>query len=616
MINKDTLIKQEKEILYNKTLTTNPISGAGFMPRMSASVARTTSNRLYGGYNSNNTDRVFATTDFREIIGSLSSTLKGKTNIADFYSSLHSLLVNKLGAQFSAIGLFQEKSKCINIKLTDKVGGTYSSRVFLSDDTNPIVECFNSQETVIKKDSKFLKLSYLQSPAVAVIPLISVNECLGVMIIGDNKVEENADLYSLIASHYALFMHNAELMEQANAHANTDSLTSLHNHRGFQEILSTELEKAEKAKSTLSVIMMDVNNISKINRELGHAKGDEVIKLVAEKVKQNIRSNDTAGRYGGDEIAIILPDTDTNEAKYLAEYLTYSLSCCFIDDVGPVKVSVGIANYPQCAKDQEKLLVSAEQAMYISQSKGYKDGMSAIISSSDFNFWDDMALHSFAEVLTKRHSQLGVNFEEELVTKFANEEISSQHHLEELATSLAGAIDAKDPYTKGHSTSVSKYAEALARALNMPEAEVQRIKLGALLHDVGKIGIPESVLKKPTHLSDEEWEVMKQHPTIGAEKVLMQNEALKDLMPMVKYHHEHIDGSGYPCKLKGDEIPLEARIVAVADTYHALISDRPYRKGLGVEKACEILQSGAGIQWDAELVRKFIQIAPALATTI
>lgn len=98
--------------------------------------------------------------------------------------------------------------------------------------------------------------------------------------------------------------------------------------------------------------------------------------------------------------------------------------------------------------------------------------------------------------------------------------------------------------------------------------------------------------------------------------MLMQNEALKDLIPMVKYHHEHIDGSGYPCQLKGDEIPLEARIVAVADVYHALISDRPYRKGLGVEKACEILQDGAGVQWDAELVRKFIQIAPSLATTI
>ncbi|MGN0017585.1 MAG: HD domain-containing phosphohydrolase [Candidatus Gastranaerophilaceae bacterium] len=617
MINKDILIKQEKEILYNKTMTSNPISGSGFMPRFGANVtSRPTSNRLYGGYNNLNNNIVLATTDYREIISSISASLKGKTNPSDFYSSLNSLLTRKMGAQFTAVGLYQEKSKCINIKLTDKVGGTYSSRVFLSDDTNPIVEAFNSQEMVIKNDSKFLKLSYLQCPTVAIIPLMSVTECLGVMIIGDNKVEEHSDLYSLIASHYALFMHNSDLIEQTKAHANTDTLTSLSNHRGFQEILSSELEKAEKSNSTLSVIMMDVNNISKINRELGHAKGDEVIKLVAEKVKQNIRSNDKAGRYGGDEIAIVLPDTDTNEAKYLAEFLTYSLSCCFIDDVGPVKVSVGIANYPQCAKEQEKLLVSAEQAMYISQSKGYKDGMSAIISASDFNFWDDMALHSFAEVLTKRHSQLGVNFEEELVNKFASEEISSQHHLEELAASLASAIDAKDPYTKGHSTSVSKYSEALARALNMPEHEVQRIRLGALLHDVGKIGIPESVLKKPTHLSDEEWEIMKQHPTIGAEKVLMQNEALKDLMPMVKYHHEHYDGTGYPCQLKGEEIPLEARIVAVADTYHALISDRPYRKGLGVEKACEILQSGAGTQWDAELVRAFIQIAPALATTI
>lgn len=99
-----------------------------------------------------------------------------------------------------------------------------------------------------------------------------------------------------------------------------------------------------------------------------------------------------------------------------------------------------------------------------------------------------------------------------------------------------------------------------------------------MLHDVGKIGIPETVLKKPSNLSDEEWEIMKQHPVIGAEKVLAPNEALRDLIPMVKYHHERIDGSGYPEKLKGDEIPLAARIVAVADTFHALISDRPTEK--------------------------------------
>lgn len=616
-MNKVDIRTEEKEVLYNRTLVSNPINrGVQRMPMMN--VSRTTSsNRLYGGY-IQNIDNVNSAVkvDYKDVIEVLSSALLGKSKVADFYNSLHSFITKRLGCHFTAVGLFQPQSKCINIKLTDKVGGTYSSRIFLSDDTNPIVECFNTQSAIVKHDSKFLKLSYLQQPKVAILPLMSVSECLGVMVIGGNNVEEDVDLYSLIANHYALFMHNADLLEKANEHANTDNLTSLSNHRGFQEVLSQELAKAEKSNSEVSVIMMDVNNISKINRELGHAKGDEIIKLVAEKVKQNIRTTDTAARYGGDEIAIILPETSTSEAKYIAEYLTYSLSCCFVDDIGPVKVSVGIANYPECAKDQEKLLILAEQAMYISQSKGYKDGMSAIISSSDFNFWDDMALHSFAEVLTKRHSQLGVNFEEELVQKFNNEEISSQHHLEEMATSLAGAIDAKDPYTKGHSTSVSRYAEALARAINLPEQEVKRISLGALLHDVGKIGIPESILKKPTHLSDDEWQVMKQHPVIGAEKVLMQNESLKDLIPMVKYHHEHYDGTGYPCQLKGEEIPLSARIVAVADTYHALISDRPYRKGLGVEKACEILKMGAGIQWDAELVRKFIQIAPSISTTI
>ena len=446
--------------------------------------------------------------------------------------------------------------------------------------------------------------------------MISVNKCIGVMIIADIYIDSAEKIYNFIANYTALTMDNISLIEKTQEHFNTDNLTQLYNHRGFQECLTKELKNAEYNNTEVSVVMMDVNNISKINRELGHIKGDEVIKLVAEKVKNNLRKSDVAGRYGGDEIAIILPNTDISEAKYIAEYITYSLSCCFIDDVGPVKVAVGIASYPECAKEQEKLLILAEQAMYISQAKGYKDGMSAIISSADFNFWDDAALKSYAEIITKRHAQMGINFEEELVHKFNSEQISSQNHLEEIAKSLAGAIDAKDTYTKGHSTSVSRYSEALARAINLPEKDVERISLGALLHDVGKIGIPENVLKKPDKLSDEEWNIMKQHPVIGAEKVLKPNESLRDLIPIVKYHHEHVDGSGYPEHLKGDEIPLSAKIVAVADAFHALVSDRPYRKGLGLETACDILLQGAGKQWDANLVTKFLQIAPSLVGKI
>lgn len=607
--------KQKVDQIVKTAQTTNPITSdtSSIVARINNFNTNKTSNRMYGGYMNAGYHKVI---DFSDLILGLNSNLINKSGESELFSAIHDLFSEKLNNIYTAFGIYHEKSKCINLKLFSSMGNTYTSKIFLSDEQNPVIKCFLNDEPLYIDNNKFLNIPYLKDSSSLILPLNVVNSCKGVMIVGKDDLEEHIGLFSFIANYSALYLQNIELMEQANKYANTDTLTGLYTHRGFQEILAAELKRAADKDSVLSIIMLDVNNISKINRELGHAKGDEVIKLLAEKVKQNIRSTDKAGRYGGDEIAIILPDTNTSDAKYLAEYITYCLSCCFVDDVGPVKVSVGITTFPEASRDQEKLLILAEQAMYISQAKGYKEGMSAIVSSSDFNFWADEALNSFAEVIAKRHAQLGIDFEEELVHKFNNEKIISQNHLMELANSLAGAIDAKDPYTKGHSTSVSRYSEALARAINLPEDQVQKIKLGALLHDVGKIGIPENVLKKPDKLSDDEWQIMKQHPVIGAEKVLAPNEALRELIPMVKYHHEHIDGSGYPEHLKGDKIPLEARIIAVADTYHALISDRPYRKGMSVEKACEILKEGAGKQWDSDLIRHFITIAPSLSTII
>jgi len=594
---------------------TNPLTSeiSNIVAKINNFNTNKTVNKMYGGYVNASYSKVI---DYSDLVYSLNSAISSKTDTHSLFNAVHNLFCEKLNSLFTAFGIYQEKSKCINLKLFSSLGNTYTSKIFTSDENNPVSKCFSSCESVYYPNNSFLNIPYLKNSPSLILPLNTITGCKGVIIIGKDYLENHIGLFSFIANYCALFIHNLELLEKTNKYANTDTLTGLYTHRGFQEVLSNELNSAKEKGSTLSIIMLDVNNISKINRELGHAKGDEVIKLLAEKVKQNIRSTDKAGRYGGDEIAIILPDTNTSDAKYLAEYITYCLSCCFVDDVGPVKVSVGIATYPECSQDQEKLLILAEQATYISQARGYKEGMSAIVSSSDYDFWADDALNSFAEVISKRHAQLGIDFEEELVHKFNNEKIISQNHLMELANSLAGAIDAKDPYTKGHSTSVSRYSEALARSVNLPEDEVQKIKLGALLHDVGKIGIPEQVLKKPDRLSDEEWQIMKQHPVIGAEKVLAPNVALRELIPMVKYHHEHIDGTGYPEQLKGDEIPLAAKIIAVADTYHALISDRPYRKGMSVEKACSILNEGSGKQWDSELVRHFIAIAPSLSTSI
>lgn len=610
-------MKQQDNIITKKnnnlkrTPITSPITQEHLVSKVNSLTFNNNLNPLGNPQNKTFNNEKNISLDYKFVIDRLVQ-ISSITNINEFYSNIYSIISQNIESDFLAVGIYKEKSNCINLRLQDKLSNVYSTKVFLKDTDNPIVQVFLEQKTIFKENIDFLKISYLKSDGVVLLPLMSVNKCIGILLIEDKYARQNISIYNLIANYVALYSHNFDLIEKSDEFVNTDNLTMLYNHRGFQEILTKEISRAEMNKQCLSVVMMDICNITSINRELGHAKGDEVIKLVAEKIRQNMREGDIAGRYGGDELALILPNTSIEQAKYVAEYLTYSLSCCFIDDIGPVKVSVGISTYPDCSKDKYGLLVLAEQAMYISQAKGYKDGMSAIISSADFNFWDDVALKSYAEVLGKRHAQLGINFEEELISKFNAEHSVSENRIAEIAISLAGAIDAKDPYTKGHSTSVSKFSEALARAINLPEDEVERIKLGALLHDVGKIGIPETVLKKEGPLSEEEWCIMKQHPVIGTEKVLMPNPSLRDLIPIVKYHHERIDGKGYPEGLKNGDIPLAAKIVAIADTYHALISDRPYRKGMNIEKAITILNEGAGTQWDTNLIRIFIQIAPSL----
>ena len=580
---------------------------------------RKTSNRLYGRH-LNQSQSLFSfqnNVDALEILYEFSSIAKAKEKAEDVYYSLHNLLITRMGFTFTALGLVNPQSNCINLKLLDRIGNVYLSRATMNETSNPIVKTFIDKIPQSISDTTFLNISYLQDSNVLIMPILLHGKCSGVFIAGYNELSQQTnDILQILIDYLALHIVNNQLAEKVSFQSDIDALTGLKTHRAFQEKLSEEIVNSEETENPVSVIIFDINNISQINREFGHAKGDEIIKLVSEKIKQNIRSVDVAGRYGGDEIAIILPDTDNSEACYITEFLNYSLSCCLIDDVGPVRVSIGIATYPTCSKEQEKLLILAEQAMIISKNKGYKNGMSVLVNAQDINFWNDSALDSFAAVIAKRHSQLGLNFEEEIVKKFHNDSNNSNNHMIDVVASLAGAIDAKDTYTKGHSHSVSRYSEALARTMNLPEDEVERIKLGALLHDVGKIGIPENVLKRPGKLEDDEWEIMKQHPVIGAKKVLEPVETLKDLIPMVMHHHEHWDGSGYPLGLKGEEIPLAARIVAVADTFHALISDRPYRKGLPLQKALEILRVGAGIQWDKELVRKFIVIAPSLSTII
>ncbi len=607
-------LKNEKQISITKqqeftnTMSSNPIEGTRIMPL----VQNASSNRLYGGYNNS----FFKPSElvYSEIISVVNSAFLGQRDAIELFHSIHNKISAKFNLNFSALGLHNKNY--INLKLIDKNGATYNSKILLSETDNLIVKAYENKHIIHTQDSNYLKLNYLSSSPTTILPLLVNGECLGVMIFSDTNNNQFLELYKLITNYYSVIVKNRTLEELVDKNTDTDTLTGLFNHKKLQEDLTQEITECSNLNKNLAFCIIDIANISEINAELGHAKGDSIIREVAKKIQKNVRNTDILGRYGGDEIAIIMPDTSVDEAKYVCEFLLYNLSCTMFDDLGQLKFSCGISMYPDDSDKQEKLNLLAQQALYVSKSKRLESGQSEIVATSDYNFWDEQAVKGFAYVLSKKHGTNAANIEEELINQFHNENILSSDHLLEVVSSLAAAIDAKDTYTKGHSSSVSRYSEALARAINLPSNEVERIKLGAMLHDVGKIGIPEQILRKPTALSDDEWQIMRQHPAIGADKVLKPNKSLHDLIPMVKYHHEHIDGSGYPYGLKGDEIPQSARIVAIADAFHALISDRPYRKGLSVTKACEILKMGAGVQWDKDLIRQFIIIAPSLATNV
>ncbi|MDD3013113.1 MAG: diguanylate cyclase [Candidatus Gastranaerophilales bacterium] len=579
---------------------------------------RKTANRLYGGYNNSpqpygyqrNIDPVDVISDF------CSSARSGKTS-EDILSCVHNTAISKLGYSFTAIGLVNKKANYIQLKFTDYIGNIYSSKIILSEYKNPIIECYINKTKKNIDNFGFLNVPYFQNSPGIIFPLMNQGECMGIFIAGSSSLnQQNTDLINILTDYLSLFIINKNLSEKLIKNPDVDTLTGLKNHKDFHENLSLEMKNAEYNGQPVSVIIFDIINISKINREFGHSKGDEIIRMIANKVKQNIRDIDIAARYGGDEIAVILPGVDNAKAIYMAEYINHNISCCLIDDIGEIKLSIGVSTYPTCSKQKEKVLILAEQAMLISRNKEYHNGISSIVSAQDIDFWNEMALDSLAAVIAKKHSQWGINFEDELVNQFHNESMNCTSHIIDVVTSLAGAIDAKDTYTRGHSQEVCRYTEALARTINLPPSEVERIKLGALLHDVGKIGISESILRKQTALNDQEWEIMKQHPRIGVEKVIKPISSIRDLIPIIIHHHERWDGTGYPDKLAGVNIPLGARIVAIADAFHALISDRPYRKGLNLYQAIEVLRAGAGIQWDKELIRKFIIIAPSLVSKV
>ncbi len=385
---------------------------------------------------------------------------------------------------------------------------------------------------------------------------------------------------SILVTQAAGSWQNVLMHERVEALASEDGLTGLLNHRSFHKRIEQEVARAGRAQDEpLALAMIDLDNFGRINNTYGHQAGDATLVAVAMVLRESARYADVPARYGGDEFALILPRTELDEALAVAERVRGALTGLHIIHEGAairVNASIGVAVLPLHAVTSAGLIRAADQAVYSAKDAG-KGRVGRPEDSLLAQGHDITAL-----VAQLEHANLAT------------------------VEALATAVDAKDPYTRGHSRRVSDYAAAVAYALNQSPEDIARVRRAGLLHDVGKIGVPDAILLKPSALTDEEFGVIKQHPEIG-ERVLQGLPFLAEILPAVRHHHERWDGRGYPDGLAGEAIPPDAAILAVVDAFDAMTSSRTYRHALPTHEALRRLHEGSGTQFDARIVAAFTQ---------
>jgi len=470
------------------------------------------------------------------------------------------------------------------------------------------------------------------SGAAIAFPVFYGEQLHGVLYVESSEAVDFSDeevlLLRTLADLIAGALHNALTFQKAQEQAITDGLTGVKTHRFFMEALSSEWKRSTRAGRAFALVLMDLDRFKFVNDFYGHLEGDLVLQRVGHILETNCRRSDVVARYGGDEFVILMPETTMEQARQLASKLRGWVCADPLLREKNISASFGIACYPLHGSSPQELIQVADASMYLSKHQGGNTVSTADhFDPNEAKKWKRDVLEAYLGVTLKRLFATGPEAFEEIyqrLTQFtsslaATEDFSGKsgsaaadapsalpQAVLETVTSLAFAIDAKDHYTQGHSQKVSAYAALIAEAMNMSDAEVEEIRLGAVLHDIGKVGIPENILNKSGPLNPEEWETMKSHVKFGA-KILEPLSPLARVREMVLHHHEYFDGSGYPEALAGENIPLGARIIAVADAYDTITSDRTYKKARNAADALAELERCANAQFDGRIVEVFVR---------
>ena len=472
------------------------------------------------------------------------------------------------------------------------------------------------------------------------LPIFYAEQLHGVLYVESEQARDFSDeevmLLRTLADLVAGALHNALTFQKAQEQAITDGLTGVKTHRFFMEGLSAEWKRSTRAGRNFSLVLMDLDRFKFVNDFYGHLEGDLVLQRVGHILETNCRRSDVVARYGGDEFVILMPETNMEHARQLASKLRGWVSADPLLREKNITASFGIASFPLHGSSPQELIQVADASMYLSKHQGGNAVSTADhFDPSESKKWKRDVLEAYLGVTLKRLFATGPEAFEEIYQRLKQfteslaasqgETIATENDADgpqalpqavlDTVTSLAFAIDAKDHYTQGHSQKVSAYAALIAEAMNMGDSEVEEVRLAGILHDIGKVGIPESILNKSGPLNPEEWETMKSHVNFGA-KILEPLRALARIQKMVLHHHEFFDGSGYPEGLSSEHIPLGARIIAIADAYDTITSDRTYKKARTSAEALAELERCSNAQFDGEIIGVFLKAMRQLPNPI
>jgi len=522
------------------------------------------------------------------LINRLAGVITSSLNIQEVYDAFVRELKEVVAADYTAICVVEDKDIYFAALSTDVGSAWHIGQTIPMSNTATEWVYLNKKhyyENDLSRNKRFWTgEEYLKRGirSILYLPMVNKGDVIGVLIIGSKKSNaynlEQIILLEHLASQIAAPIENSRLFSKAEEIARVDGITGLFNRRHFDERLHGEIDRHSRYGDILSILLLDLDNFKKYNDTYGHLAGDRLLVQAGQIVAGAIRSSDLAFRYGGDEFAVILPNSSTMDAFSVAERIREKIAFEMSSRQLEISISIGIASWPGDGSTLDELCYAADMALYYAKRTG--QNRTSIASRTLFSLNEPaVSINAEAEVLSTIYA-------------------------------LAATLEARDKYTYGHSRRVSRYAVAVAEAMNLPPEQVAVISAAALLHDIGKVGIPDNVLNKSGKLLDEEWEMLKQHPKLSA-TIVGHVPSLSACLAAVRHHHERWDGAGYPSGLKAEAIPIEARILCVTDAFEAMIADRPYRGPLTFKKAIAEMERCSGSQFDPNVVKVFIPIALA-----